>query len=54
MLTWRKSSYSTNGGECVEVAVDRPEVLVRDTKDRAGGTLTASPSAWRELLSRLR
>jgi hypothetical protein len=50
---WRASSYSTNGGECVEVALDRP-VLIRDTKDREGGILTASTSAWRELLSKLR
>jgi hypothetical protein len=54
MPTWRKSSYSTNGGECVEVALDRPQVLVRDTKDREGGTLAVSASPWRELLSRLR
>jgi hypothetical protein len=53
MPTWRKSSYSTNGGECVEVALDRT-VLVRDTKDREGGILTASAPTWRELLSRLR
>lgn len=53
MPTWRKSSYSTNGGECVEVALDHT-VLVRDTKDREGGTLTASAPTWRELLSRLR
>ncbi|MEV5719428.1 DUF397 domain-containing protein [Amycolatopsis mediterranei] len=51
--TWLKSSYSTNGGECVEVALDRP-VLIRDTKDREGGILTASTPAWRELLSKLR
>jgi hypothetical protein len=51
--TWLKSSYSTNGGECVEVALDRL-VLIRDTKDREGGILTASTSTWRELLSRLR
>jgi hypothetical protein len=54
MPTWRKSSYSTNGGECVEIALDRAEVLVRDTKDREGGILTASAPTWRELLSRLR
>ena len=52
-ITWRKSSYSTNGSECVEVATG-PEVLIRDTKDREGGILTASTPAWRELLSRLR
>jgi uncharacterized protein DUF397 len=54
MPTWRKSSYSTNGGECVEIALDRPEVLIRDTKDREGGILTASATTWSELLSRLR
>jgi hypothetical protein len=53
MVIWRKSSYSTEGGECVEVATG-PEVLIRDTKDREGGILTASTSTWRELLSRLR
>ncbi|MEV4144510.1 DUF397 domain-containing protein [Amycolatopsis sp. NPDC049691] len=53
MLTWRKSSYSANGGNCVEVALART-VLVRDTKDREGGTLAASARTWRELLSRLR
>jgi hypothetical protein len=53
MPTWRKSSYSTNGGECVEV-LPGAEVLVRDTKDREGGILTASAPTWRELLSRLR
>jgi len=51
--TWRKSSYSTEGGECVEVATG-PEVLIRDTKDREGGLLTASTATWRELLTRLR
>jgi hypothetical protein len=43
---WRKSSYSTNGGQsCVEVAVDGA-ILVRDTTDRDGGTLTFSADAW--------
>ncbi|MEU0792354.1 DUF397 domain-containing protein [Amycolatopsis sp. NPDC005961] len=49
---WRKSTHSSQG-DCVEV-LPGSEVLVRDTKDREGGTLTASAPSWRELLSRLR
>ncbi|MGW0432169.1 DUF397 domain-containing protein [Micromonospora sp. NPDC003197] len=45
---WRKSTRSgNNGGNCVEVADNLPGVvLVRDTKDRDGGTLTFGPAAW--------
>ncbi|MDG4786303.1 DUF397 domain-containing protein [Micromonospora sp. WMMD1102] len=50
---WRKSTRSnTNGGACVEVADNLPgRVLVRDTKDRDGGTLTFGPGAWRAFVS---
>lgn len=46
---WRKSIRSSNnGGACVEVADNLPgRVLVRDTKDRDGGTLSFGPDAWR-------
>lgn len=43
---WRKSTYSGNQGDCVEVAPASEEVLVRDTKDREGGQLSVSGDAW--------
>ncbi|WP_326552242.1 DUF397 domain-containing protein [Micromonospora sp. NBC_01813] len=45
---WRKSSQSNGqGGNCVEVADNiSGRVLVRDTKDRDGGTLAFGPAAW--------
>ncbi|MQS14090.1 DUF397 domain-containing protein [Streptomyces kaniharaensis] len=46
-MKWFKSSYSdTQGGNCVEVAYSRPTVHVRDSKDKAGPTLSFSPEAW--------
>ncbi|BCM69013.1 MULTISPECIES: DUF397 domain-containing protein [Streptomyces] len=40
---WFTSSYSSNGGNCIEVATNlvssRGVVPVRDTKDRAGSVL---------------
>ncbi|WP_209643389.1 DUF397 domain-containing protein [Kibdelosporangium banguiense] len=52
--SWRKSSYSgTSGSDCVEVAWRSPQVLVRDSKNPAGPTLTLAYTAWRELLTTL-
>ena len=43
---WRKSSYSGGmNNQCVEVATS-DAVLIRDTTDRAGVTLTVPASAW--------
>ncbi|NYH41047.1 hypothetical protein HNR22_000774 [Micromonospora jinlongensis] len=53
---WRKSTKSGgNGGDCVEVADNIPGVvLVRDTKDRGGATLTFSPQSWRSFVTMAR
>lgn len=52
--TWHKSTYSGAEGSCVEVAGSLPgRVLVRDTKDRDGGTLAFPSSAWRSFLAEL-
>ncbi|MDX3224681.1 DUF397 domain-containing protein [Streptomyces sp. ME19-01-6] len=47
---WFKSSYSSNGGACVEVAANlvasRGIVPVRDSKEPHGPALTFESSAW--------
>lgn len=50
---WRTATRSSNnGGNCVEVADNLPgRVLVRDSKDRNGGTLTFTPTAWRAFVN---
>lgn len=45
-LEWFKSSYSgTQGDNCVEVATAN-SIHVRDSKQREGGQLVLSPTAW--------
>ena len=54
-LNWRKASYSgSGGGNCVEVADSEPAVLVRDTTNRDGSTLTFSAEAWEQFTASLR
>ncbi|GHF26759.1 hypothetical protein GCM10010218_04600 [Streptomyces mashuensis] len=45
---WRKSTYSTGGGEhCVEVADHSPETIpIRDSKNPTGPILTVPAPAW--------
>ncbi|HEX3956303.1 MAG TPA: DUF397 domain-containing protein [Trebonia sp.] len=45
---WRKSSYSGQSGNCVEVARNLPGlVIVRDSKEPDGTTLVIPRAAWR-------
>ncbi|MGW2873207.1 DUF397 domain-containing protein [Kitasatospora sp. NPDC001225] len=44
---WRKSTYSNNGGNCVEVADGFPGVMpVRDSKDPEGPALVFPVKEW--------
>ncbi|MFK3983706.1 DUF397 domain-containing protein [Micromonospora sp. NPDC050397] len=53
---WRTSTRSgSNNGACIEVADNLPgRVLVRDTKDRTGGTLAFAPTAWHTFVTHLK
>ena len=54
-MSWRKSSYSGNGGgNCVEAGNGAGSILVRDTTDRDGGTLGFSAEAWERFTASLR
>jgi hypothetical protein len=50
---WRKSSYSGDQTNCVEVALGSV-VGVRDTKDRAAGVLTMSSGSWSVFVAEVR
>lgn len=53
-MDWRKSSYSGSSGSCVETASGDGAVLVRDTKDLDGGTLSFTADAWRMFTTGIR
>jgi hypothetical protein len=54
-MDWRKSTYSgANGGDCIETASGTGSVLVRDTTDRGGVTLTIAASAWQTFINGVR
>ncbi|MFE9252242.1 DUF397 domain-containing protein [Streptomyces sp. NPDC007088] len=55
-LTWFKSSYSdsSNGPDCVEVAVEPGVSHVRDSKDVRRPGLGFAPAAWSAFVSSAR
>jgi uncharacterized protein DUF397 len=45
--TWQTSTYSNNGGACIQVASSASGVVaVRDSKDPDGPALAFTPGQW--------
>ncbi|MFB7476372.1 DUF397 domain-containing protein [Kitasatospora sp. NPDC056184] len=54
-VTWRKSSYTAQAGQCVEVSDSIPgAVPVRDSKDPSGPVLVFPTDAWRAFVGAVR
>jgi hypothetical protein len=50
-LKWRKSSFSADQGNCVEVATRHSDVLVRDSNNRHGSVLAVTTNHWVQFLA---
>nr|WP_132879050.1 DUF397 domain-containing protein [Tamaricihabitans halophyticus] len=52
--TWRKSTYSGAGNDCVEVALTDHGAAVRDSKSPRHGTVCTSARGWHRFLDAIR
>lgn len=50
-LRWRKSTYSAEGSNCVEIATTPSAIHIRDSKTPTIPHLTFPPTAWAEFLA---
>ncbi|MFE6056770.1 DUF397 domain-containing protein [Kitasatospora sp. NPDC056446] len=54
-LDWFKSSYSSNGGQCIEVSASIPGLVpVRDSKNPEGPTLAFPVDTWSSFVTAVR
>jgi Domain of unknown function (DUF397) len=53
-MTWRKSSFSSNGLNCVEVAATQNTMLIRDSKNDTGPVIGFSEGEWSSFLRGIR
>jgi len=52
---WHTSSWSMNGGHCVQAAASaRQHILIRDSKSAAGPLLQVSAGAWRLFVQQIK
>jgi Domain of unknown function (DUF397) len=52
---WHKSSYSSQDGNCVEVATNLAGiVVVRDSKERQGPVLPLTRPGWQALVRQIK
>jgi Domain of unknown function (DUF397) len=52
VLEWFKSSYSgSEGGACLEIAVQPAAIHIRDSKTPTAPHLTVTPAAWTAFLN---
>ena len=53
-IEWRKSRFSADTGNCVEITSMSVSILVRDSQDVAGPVLTVSPAQWGHFIVHIR
>lgn len=50
-LHWKKSSYSPDASNCVEIATTPTTIHIRDSKNSPGPQIALGPAAWTGFLS---
>jgi hypothetical protein len=53
-MDWKKSSYSSAQGNCVEVAPLRDGIAVRDSKNPDGPVLRFGAADWQAFVSNIK